>query len=62
MYVVKIPMKYFMIDCSLILRPFMSFACRVLSIVLCESAADSHLKLLDRVVRSAIFLNQAVYL
>ena len=45
-------------DLSLILRPLWSFVLPVLeycSAVWC-SAADSHLKLLDRVVRSAGFL------
>ena len=46
-------------DRSLLLRSFWSFVLPVLeydSAVWC-SAADSHLKLLDRVVRSAGFLN-----
>ena len=50
-------------DRSLILRSFWSFVLPVLeccSAVWCSSAADSHLKLLDRVVRSAVFLAGAV--
>ena len=45
-------------DRSLLLRSFWSFVLPVLEYcsVVCCSAADSHLKLLDRVVRSAAFL------